>query len=310
MKVRYRRIVLLLISITVLSLGMTALFGVRRTEKKESLSVVASFYPMYTATLQVVGEVNGVSVHCLTQPTAGCLHEYQLSPDERMTLEKADLLILNGAGAEEFLEPVLFQLSAAVADTSVGLDLPEGCHDHGDEHDGHGHRVNEHCWMSPSLYAQQVQAICEALCECDPSNADIYRANTAQYRRKIEEVDKRLTATAAALPFDKAVLFHDSMAYMAETLGLVTVGSLPIGEEQGFSAAEVKTVADAVQGQSVLFLYDEQYALRQEGLMAYAAHSAAVSLNSAVLPIDGVAPQEVWLQAMEKNIQALEEAAA
>ena len=281
MKIRYKEIALLLIGIVVLSLGLTALGGVRRDDEDDTLSVVASFYPMYTATLQVVGEVEGVSVHCLTQPTAGCLHDYQLSPAERMTLEKADLVILNGGGAEAFLDPVLPQLAASVTDTSEGL-VAEECHEH--EHHGHEHGAGEHGWMSPSVYAEQVQAICEALCELDPKNATYYRGNAERYRRQIDAVGQQLAEVAEQLPFDTAVLFHDSATYTAELLGLSVIGSL-------------------------LFLYDDQYVAQQEGLMAYAAYSASVALNSAVLPIDGVPPEEVWLCAMEKNIQALKEVA-
>ena len=306
MKIRYKEIALLLIGIVVLSLGLTALGGVRRDDEDDTLSVVASFYPMYTATLQVVGEVEGVSVHCLTQPTAGCLHDYQLSLAERMTLEKADLLILNGGGAEAFLDPVLPQLAASVTDTSEGL-VAEECHEH--EHHGHEHGAGEHGWMSPSVYAEQVQAICEALCELDPKNATYYRGNAEGYRRQIDAVGQQLAEVAEQLPFDTAVLFHDSATYTAELLGLSVIGSLPIGEEQGFSVAEVKAVADAVKGRAVLFLYDDQYVAQQEGLMAYAACSASVALNSAVLPIDGVPPEKVWLCAMEENIQALKEVA-
>ncbi len=309
MKVRYGQIALLLIGIVLLSLVVTAFVGVRYPVKSGGkLSVVASFYPMYTATLQVVGDSDGVVVTCLTQPTAGCLHDYQLSPSERIALEQADLLILNGAGAESFLEPVLDQLSARAVDTSTGL-TEESHHDHGHDHDGHTHAVNEHLWISPTQYTQQVQAICDALCKADPINADTYRANTARYREQIAAVQGELTEIAAALPLDRAVLFHDSMAYLAEALALPVVGSLPIGEDQGFSAADVKAVADAVSGQAVLFLYDDQYDTQQEGLMAYAARSASVTLNSAVLPVKGVAAQDAWLYAMEHNLQALKEVA-
>lgn len=312
MKVRYGWIALLLVGITVLSLGMTALLGVQRTERKDGLSVVAGFYPMYTAALQVVGDVDGVSVTCLTQPTAGCLHDYQLSPSERTTLEQADLLILNGGGAESFLDTVLPQVSVTTVDTSAGETLLEASgheHESAEEHAGHVHGLNEHCWMDPAIYDRQVRAICDALCTLDPDHAASYRQNTEVYCREIEAVAQELNAVAAQLPFDKAVLFHDTAAYTAEVLGLSVVGSLPIGEEQGFSAAEVKAVADAVRGESVLFLYDDQYDRQQEELLKYAAQGKAVSLNSAVSPIEDVADSEAWLYAMQYNIRMLKEAA-
>ena len=307
MKVPYRAIVLLLIGITVLSLGLTALGGVRSADNSDDLSVVASFYPMYTATLRVVGDVSGVTVHCLTRPATGCLHDYQLSPTERMSLEKADLLILNGGGTESFLEHTLTQIEATVVDTTAEVALTEAHDVH--EHEGHEHHANEHGWMSPLIYAEQVQAICEALCKADAENAETYRANAARYRREIDEIGRQFEALSAQLPFDKAVLFHDSLAYTAEELGLTVVGTLPIGEEGTLSAHEIRTVADAIQGQAVLFLYDEQYTVQQEGLMSYAAHSAGVSLNSAVRPMKGVAPEDVWVAAMRQNISVLEEVA-
>ncbi len=305
MKVPYKSIALLLSAIVVVSLGLTALCGVRRVDEDDGIVVVASTYPMYTATLQVVGDVPGVSVRCLTQPTAGCTHDYQLSPAERMLLEKAELVIINGGGAEPFLEPILPQLRAAVADTTAAVATP-----HHEEHHDHEHGENEHSWMDPATYTQQVQAICEALCAIDPSQAAQYRANTRQYRQKIDETGRRLQQIAFSLPFDKAVVFHESVAQTAEALDLTVVGSLPLGEDVGISAAQVKAVADAIKGQRVLFFYDDQYAIQQETLMSYAAHGEAVVLSSAVLPIDGVADGDVWLYAMEKNIRALKEVAS
>ncbi len=65
-----------------------------------------------------------------------------------------------------------------------------------------------------------------------------------------------------------------------------------------------------MQGGAVLFLYDDQYDRQQEELLQYAARGKAVSLNSAVSPLDGVAASETWLCAMRSNIQRLKEAAA
>lgn len=302
-------IAVMLIGIVLLSLGLTALGGVYSSEStEEKISVVASFYPMYTAALRVVGDSNGVAVSCLTQPTTGCVHEHQLSPTERATLETADVLLLNGAGAEDFLTAVLPQLSAAVVDTSAGLDLHE--HEEGHTHEGHTHTVNDHIWMNPTYYAKQVACIRDALCEADAEHAATYRENAAGYLREIEAVAEDLATAAAAIPFKKALLFHESMQYLAETMQLEIVGTLPIGEDDGFSAAEVAAVADRLAGQSVLFLYDNQYPTQLTQLATYAESSAVAELNSAVMPMEGVADGDVWLCAMKQNLHAIQEVAA
>ena len=297
-----RRVLVLLLVITVLALGLAELCGIQRvSENENTVTVVASFYPVYTAALQVAQGSGGVAVHCLTPPSSGCLHDHQLSPSERVTLQKAELLLLNGGGAEAFLEPLLPQLTATVVNTSATMLPEETCEDHAH---------NEHIWMAPALYTEQVQAICEALCTADTANEVLYRQNTARYVSEIEAISKELQTVAETLPLDTALLFHDSVRYVAETLGLTVAGELPLGEEAGLSAAQVATAAESIRDKRVLFLYDEQYPVQMTQLMHYAAHSAAVSLNCAVTPVAGVADSELWLWAMRKNIERLKEVAA
>lgn len=299
--VRYGRIALLLVLVTVLSLGLSAITGPVREQPTDTLSVVAGFYPMYTAALQVAGDSDGVTVSCLTRPTAGCMHDYQLSPSERLVLERADLLLLNGAGAESFLDPVLPALTATVVDTSADLLLEEGHH----EHDGHTHEVNEHVWTDPVLYAQQVRAIEIALCTADPAHATTYHTNADRYCARIQDSAAGLSRAAEALPFKDVVLFHDSLTYPAHALGFTVRGTLCIGEEEGFSAHDVAVVTDAIDGRNVLFLYDDQYPLQMTQLTDHTARNAIVLFSTAVRPMPNTADADTWLVAMAHNTEQL-----
>ncbi len=302
------RVACLLVAIAVIAFGLSAL-GYTAPSRTESFSVVASFYPLYAAALNVVGDCDGVEVSCLTPPSAGCLHDYQLSPSERAALGEADLLLLNGAGMESFLEPVLDGLpSLACVDTSAGLELLS-CEEHEHEHGHHHeHTINEHVWLDPARYAAQVSAICEALCDALPEQAAAFRTNAEAYRSQIDALEADFTALS--LPFEHAVLFHDSVAYVAESFGLETVGTIPLGEDQAASAAELAAIADAVRGKNVLLLYDAQYPAQHETLGNYAAVSATVRWNTAVGPIDGVAAKDTWLVAMRHNLEQLREVIA
>ncbi len=305
MKTRYGAVAGLLAGILAVSLVVTAFIGVREPQKPtDEFSVVASFFPMYTAALQVVGNCEDVTVSCLTQPNAGCVHDYQLSPTERMQLSKADVLILNGAGTEAFLSQTLAALpQLPCIDTSQGVSLQETICEHDHEHE-HDHTMNEHVWLSPSRYAMQVRNLCEGLCEVDPAHAAEYTRNAEQYIDKIGNIQKRLEQMV--LPFTHAVLFHDSVAYPAEDLGLEMLGVVPLGEEQGASAAQLAEMAERVKDKAVLFLYDSQYPVAYESLRDYAKRAATVTWNSAAqLPAAGAA-KDAWLVAMEQNLQRLE----
>ena len=84
--------------------SLLAAVGGRAQESRTNLRVVASFYPIYIATLNVVGQAPGVSVTSMAPPMAGCLHDYQLSTDDMVTLSSADVFVINGAGMEAFLD--------------------------------------------------------------------------------------------------------------------------------------------------------------------------------------------------------------
>lgn len=51
-------------------------------EADDMLTVVTSFYPMYIATLNIVDGVNGVRLENLSEPQTGCLHDFQLTPED------------------------------------------------------------------------------------------------------------------------------------------------------------------------------------------------------------------------------------
>ncbi len=309
MKRRIGSVALLLCLIAFVSLGLTAVFGVKTPQKPDDVSVVASFYPLYTAALNVVGACDGVTVSCLTGLQTGCLHDYQLSPAERAALGAADVLIQNGGGMESFLEVALESLpELTVIDTSAGLELLS-CeeHEHSHGHD-HNHSVNAHLWVDPTLYAEQVKRVRDGLCAADPAHAGEYTANAAAYLQKIAAVEQQLNEVTLPLPY--ALLFHESVAYAARVLHLETIGTVPLGEDEAASAADLAEMADALKGKAVLLLYDNQYPALYESLAGYADKAAIVRWDIAVQPINGVAAKDMWLFAMRQNINALKEAAA
>lgn len=307
MKARYASVALLLCVILIGSLGLSAVFGMKAPQKTGDISVVVSFYPLHTAAQNVVGSCDGVTVSCLTQPTTGCLHDYQMTPAERALLDQADILVQNGAGMESFLEPVLKSFpELTVIDTSKGVSLL-ACEEH-EHHDGHDHGENAHLWVDPACYSEQVRRLRDGLCAADPVRAEIYVANAAVYLEKIEKIAQQLREVSTG--FTHALLFHDSMAYAAKALQLEPVGTVPLGEERFASAAELAAVANALTGKSVLFLYDDQYPAMHESLTRYASNAKIVRWNIAVQPIQGVADKDAWIYAMRQNIQAVKEAVA
>lgn len=302
------KILLMLVLIAAAGIGITLLRGGRAVGQADGLHIVTTVRPLYAAALQLTDGVPDVRVENLTGSSTGCLHDYQLSPANRLSLARADLVVLNGAGAEGFLDEVLPQLDAAVADTSAGIELLSGHehdHDHEEEHDHEDdHAVNEHIWVSPTRYAAQVRTLTAALQAADPAHAAQYAQNAARYLAQIQAIEERMQALRQRLQGRRCVLFHDSLAYLADELSLQVAAVLPVGEDSGVSAGELAEAERIARDDpAVLLIYDDQYTTRFGSVDRQVSADRVLALDTAV---KGEGRADDWLQAMERTLSRLE----
>lgn len=95
------------------------------------LNVQVSFYPMYEFTKNVAGDL--ADVHTLV-PAGMEPHDWEPTPQDIASIEKADVLVYNGAGMESWIDQVtgsLSNTSLIQVEASKGINLLEGGeHDH------------------------------------------------------------------------------------------------------------------------------------------------------------------------------------
>lgn len=306
----YGKIAAMLCVIAVLSMAVTLWTGVDRTaapSEDSSLHVVTGIYPVYVAALNVADGVEGVTVENLVDTQAGCLHDYAMTAEDRRTLGRADLLVLNGAGAEAFLHNTLESMpELAVADLSEGEPLLESGHVHDGGHDhAHAEEGNGHLWVSPVRYRRQVERLCEALSAADPAHAAQYEANTAAYLEEVDAVWARMQQAVAPFKDVKTVLLHDSLAYLAEDLDLTVVAALNIGEDTAVDTAALKAAEDALKGEeTAMILGDAQYGT-ESYLQAIPADTLTLAVDTAVAGDGG---KTDWIEAMTALCEAWEAA--
>lgn len=96
-------------------------------------------------------------------------HSYEATARDQLAVEKADLVIANGGGYDDFIDTMsqaagnkqIFRASSAV--TSVAW------------------QENEHLWFSLQAVAEVAAALAETLASIDGENAQIYLANSTAY---------------------------------------------------------------------------------------------------------------------------------
>lgn len=291
-------------------------------EESPQLNIVATFLPMYWFTRAVTGDRAQVQVLI---PPGTDVHEYQARPADVQAIARADIIVKNGIGLEEFLEntirnaenPNLQEINASstiqtLDDTSPVIKPVENSHDehhHGDEHhhdDGHDHAEgNPHVWLDPVLAQQQVTTIRDELIAIDPANQGVYVANAAAYLQQLKQLDEAFQETLSQYPNCSFITFHDAYPYLANRYNLqqIAIVSIP---ETSLSPQDVQKTVQAVQQYQTKALFSEPEI--ENKLL----QSLANDLNLPLYEIDplesGPLDPQHYLTAMRSNLETIETA--
>lgn len=258
--------------------------------------IVTSFYPVYLATLNVAGGAPGVEVVNLARPAAGCPHEYQLTPADMVTLSRAAVLVINGAGLETFLDKALRQVPGlAVVNAGEGLDVILG-----------KNGANPHLWLSVTQAMAQVRAIARGLARLDPQRAALYDKNAEAYLRQLEALREEIREGLRGLRTRDIIVFHDAFPYFAREFGLNTVAVMEREPGSEPSAKEVAEMIGLVRKTGVKALFTEpQYSAKAAETIARETGATVYRLDSAVA---GPAAPGAYLSIMRANLRELQRA--
>lgn len=267
-------------------------------ENKDGIKIVTSFYPMYIMALNIAEGVSGVDVINMTKPVTGCLHDYQLTPEDMKNLQDAKIMIINGGGMESFLDDVMQQQkNLKIIDASAGLELITN------DTDG---EVNPHLWVSVSGAINQVKNMGQQLAEADPSRASFYLINTAAYVKKLEALRERMHEKLDLLENRDIATLHEAFPYFAQEFNL-NIGAV-IQQEPGTepSAGELVETINMIKNSGVRAIFAEpQYSPKSAETISRETGVRVYYLDPAVT---GPSEPDAYIRIMDENLKVLEEA--
>ncbi|TKJ40319.1 zinc ABC transporter substrate-binding protein [candidate division LCP-89 bacterium B3_LCP] len=298
-------------TITLLLSLFVFLTGCQKTKNQatsDKLHVVCSFLPVYVIAKNIVKDVPDVELTLLLPPEAGCPHNYALTPPDALSLEKADILILNGLGMEQFLEDTPFtkrpDLHIINATQKITDLIEEDC-DH-PAHQDHERHLNPHGWVSPAVNVRMVQWIGSRLGEIDPENGNLYAKNSENYIAKLGTLMDDFKVALADLGEIRIVTYHNAFAYFARDLNLeiVTVIEPDPGTEP--SAREVVELIAQIKAAKPIAIFSEpQYSNRLVKLLSEETGVPHFELDPAS---SGDSDPESFIRVMKENLETLKEA--
>ena len=92
-------------------------------EASSNKNVLVTTFPIYQVVRNVTQGREGLGVELMLSSQLGCPHDYTLTPQDMKKIARADILVINGLGMEEFLGAPIAKANPGIviADSSVGI---------------------------------------------------------------------------------------------------------------------------------------------------------------------------------------------
>lgn len=259
--------------------------------------IVTSFYPMYVIALNITDGANNIELTNMADMNTGCIHDYTLLASDMKKIEKADVLIQNGLGLENFISKILNnQKDLAIIDAS------ENISDFIQEESG----INPHIWTSITNYIKQVGNISKGLMEKNQENAEIYQRNTENYIETLTNLRKIYEVELNYLKGKAAVCLNESFEYLGKELELNLKSIHTSHEESALSAKELKDVIDWMkENKATMIIVDRNDDLKNAQTLAEQTGAKIYKLDSA---LTGSSSKDAYVSSIKENMEVLKRA--
>lgn len=281
------------------------------------VNVLCTTAPVTLLAKAVIDGVGGYKVTTMLPAAIGCPHDYALTPQDMRKLAKADVIIVNGLGMEDFLEGAIPRVNrkALVIDSSKGAkgllpfrDSEEECSEHGHEHrheHKHEHAWNEHLFAAPGTAAELVRRIAEELSVKFPEDSVKFSENAKKYQDALLNLDKEYRAFGKSIPAEKRniAVQHGIFDYLASALGLHVTEYLQPHTGSEPSAAQIREMTAHLKrhGASAI-LAEKNYPSKVTDLVSRETKIPVLTLS--VQPESGATP-EAFLKLHRDNLEAM-----
>ena len=178
-------------------------------------------------------------------------HSYQPTPQDAARISESKLIIVNGAGYEQFLKSLLENAGGetTVVEASTGVSPRE-----------EAGSIDPHMWLDPNNMIVYAENIREALTRLDPGGEAAYKSSADSYIAQLKTLDSWIREQVKQIPAEKRLLItnHESLGYFAERYGFSVAGTVieSFSSDASPSAQQLAALIDQVRssGAPAIFL--------------------------------------------------------
>jgi zinc/manganese transport system substrate-binding protein len=285
----------------------------------DSVKVVATT-DVYGSVAKAVGG-DHVDVTSIIHSASQDPHSYESSPRDKLAFSKADVVITNGGGYDQFATDLLKSLNneptvLTAVDSDHAFLEETGKKDHEDDADEHAHNghehgeANEHVWYNVHTMKHVTEHLAADLAKADPDNKSDYQANAKKYEAQLSALEDDVTELKAKAEGTEYMMTEPVPKALLEGAGLTdaTPEGLSEAVEEGdeIPAALLNDgLKELKQGKVALFAYNAQTADDQTEKLRDAAKSAGIPVINFT---ETLPKNKDYVEWMASNIGAVQDA--
>ena len=270
-------------------------------QDEDTLHIVATTYPVYLFPTAVTEGAEGVEVSLLVNQQTSCLHDYTLTVSDMKAIEGADVIVMTGAGLEDFMDDALSASDAQVINCSEGIDLLPA-----QGHEGHDHdaEYDPHIWMDPANAQVMLGTIADQLGQI--TGQDL-QARCTEVQQQVEQASQQWKEQLTTLSDPKLITFHDGFQYFSRSFGLELLKAIEEEEGSEASAQEIKEIVSLVEQYHLPAIFTEVNGSGSTAQAISRESGCGVYQLNMIMSGDGTGIQP-YLDAMQNNIDTIVEA--
>lgn len=183
-------------------------------------------------------------------------HAYRLTRSDIVAATRSDLVLWHGLYLEAQIEDFMATLVSRVQVSAVADSLPKDLLLGHEDYDG---RFDPHVWMDPTLWAQCVDAVVEALGHVRPKARAEFEANGETYKADAVALEEYSREMLMQVPEEQRILVtaHDAFNYFGAAYGFDVQGIQGISTESEAGLNRVAELVDMIVSRKLKAVFVE-----------------------------------------------------
>ena len=276
------------------------------TARPEKVRLVTTLYPLEYFARRIGG--NLVDVTNLVAPGVEA-HDFEPSPGDMRSMSAADVIVVNGAGFEPWIDRAVANLGGEpklVIEASRAFSL-NGASATAGATKLSASGVDPHYWLDPLKASAQAEAVRDALMAVAPAHGEVYKNNAARLIEEIELLHDQYSSALQQCRLDTFVTSHAAFGHLASRYGLVQLPLTGTSPEAEPATARLARLTKQIRSAGVRYVLAETTGSRR------LSQTVADEIGATLLDIhalESLTPEQAsrgdtYLSIMRSNLESL-----